>query len=221
LTAYDLSIDTLDMHAHQQSFHRFDIFNTKYNPIGESRLREIFLKTDNHIRGAYLSELTKEVFSDLEASRYQMAEYRISIYGRSVDEWEKLASWVCDNQLFSNSVRWVIQVPRLYEIYKANNLIQNFADIIRNIFEPLFQVTQDPSFYPNLHIFLQRVTGFDSVDDESKAERRIHKKYPKPTEWNFKQNPPYSYYLYYLFANISSLNYFRRQRGFSKIPQLL
>jgi hypothetical protein len=24
LTAYDLSIDTLDMHAHQDSFHRFD-----------------------------------------------------------------------------------------------------------------------------------------------------------------------------------------------------
>ena len=34
LTAYDLSIDTLDMHAHQDSFHRFDKFNLKYNPIG-------------------------------------------------------------------------------------------------------------------------------------------------------------------------------------------
>ena len=59
LTAYDLSIDTLDMHAHSDSFHRFDKFNLKYNPIGESRLREIFLKTDNHIRGVYLAELTK------------------------------------------------------------------------------------------------------------------------------------------------------------------
>ena len=48
-TAYDLSIDTLDMHAHQDSFHRFDRFNLKYNPIGESKLREIFLKTDNYI----------------------------------------------------------------------------------------------------------------------------------------------------------------------------
>ena len=59
LTAYDLSIDTLDMHAHQDSFHRFDKFNLKYNPIGESRLREIFLKTDNHIDGRYLAELTQ------------------------------------------------------------------------------------------------------------------------------------------------------------------
>uniref|UniRef100_A0A0W0FVX4 AMP deaminase n=1 Tax=Moniliophthora roreri TaxID=221103 RepID=A0A0W0FVX4_MONRR len=61
LTAYELSIDTLDMHAHQDSFHRFDKFNLKYNPIGESRLREIFLKTDNYIQGRYLAELTKGV----------------------------------------------------------------------------------------------------------------------------------------------------------------
>lgn len=89
LTAYDLSIDTLDMHANQDSFHRFDKFNLKYNPIGESRLREIFLKTDNYIKGRYLAELTKgnlitwcsllrslncqslEVMTDLEQGKYQ------------------------------------------------------------------------------------------------------------------------------------------------------
>jgi AMP deaminase len=72
LTAYDLSIDTLDMHAHTDSFHRFDKFNLKYNPIGQSRLREIFLKTDNFIKGRYLAEITREVISDLESSKYQM-----------------------------------------------------------------------------------------------------------------------------------------------------
>lgn len=34
LTAYDLSIDALDMHAHKDTFHRFDRFNLKYNPLG-------------------------------------------------------------------------------------------------------------------------------------------------------------------------------------------
>ena len=34
LTAYDLSIDTLDMHADSTTFHRFDRFNLKYNPCG-------------------------------------------------------------------------------------------------------------------------------------------------------------------------------------------
>lgn len=45
--------------AHTDSFHRFDKFNLKYNPVGESRLRTIFLKTDNDIKGRYLAEITK------------------------------------------------------------------------------------------------------------------------------------------------------------------
>lgn len=91
LTAYDLSIDTLDMHAHQE-FHRFDRFNDRYNPTGSSRLREIFLKTDNLLKGKYLAELTKgasaldsltsELITDLEQSKYQQSEWRLSIYGR-------------------------------------------------------------------------------------------------------------------------------------------
>lgn len=64
LSAYNLSIDTLDMHAHTDTFHRFDKFNLKYNPVGESRLREIFLKTDNYIQGRYLAEITKQVMDD-------------------------------------------------------------------------------------------------------------------------------------------------------------
>jgi AMP deaminase len=213
LTAYDLSIDTLDMHAHADSFHRFDKFNLKYNPMGESRLREIFLKTDNLIQGKYLAELTKEVISDLEASKYQLAEYRISIYGRSVHEWDKLAAWICNHGLFSDNVRWLIQIPRLYHVYKDSNIIENFEEFIRNIFKPLFEVTRDPNSHPQLHIFLQYVVGFDSVDDESKAERRIHKKFPVPKLWDSILNPPYTYYLYYMYANLTSLNQWRKSQG--------
>ncbi|KAG9810696.1 AMP deaminase, partial [Aureobasidium melanogenum] len=215
LTAYDLSIDTLDMHAHTDSFHRFDKFNLKYNPVGESRLRTIFLKTDNYIHGRYLAEITKEVIADLEASKYQMVEWRISIYGRDLEEWDKLAAWVVDNKLYSPNVRWLIQIPRLYDVYKNSNLMENFEQVIQNVFQPLFEVTQDPSSHPKLHIFLQRVIGFDSVDDESKTERRIYRKFPLPKEWNTAQNPPYSYWIYYLFANMSSLNVWRKQRGFN------
>lgn len=215
LTAYDLSIDTLDMHAHQDAFHRFDKFNLKYNPMGESRLREIFLKTDNLIKGRYLAELTKEVMADLEQSKYQMAEYRVSIYGRTKGEWDKLASWVVDNGLFSSNVRWLIQVPRLYDVYKANGTVENFEQIIRNVYEPLFEVTKNPQSHRKLHVFLQRVVGFDLVDDESKPERRVHKKFPVPKLWDFKDSPPYNYWLYYMFANISSLNQWRKLRGFN------
>ncbi|KAB5595901.1 AMP deaminase [Ceratobasidium theobromae] len=215
LTAYDLSIDTLDMHAHQEAFHRFDKFNLKYNPIGEARLREIFMKTDNHIKGRYLAELTKEVMTDLEQSKYQNCEWRISIYGRSSTEWDKLAKWIVENKLYSHNVRWLIQIPRLYDVYKANGTINNFSELLQNIFTPLFEVTQDPSTHPELHVFLQRVVGIDCVDDESKPERRIYRKFPYPKDWNTPQNPPYSYWMYYMFANMTSLNRWRQAQGFS------
>ena len=51
LKAEDLSVDMLDVHADRNTFHRFDRFNAKYNPIGDSSLRETFLKTDNYVEG--------------------------------------------------------------------------------------------------------------------------------------------------------------------------
>ncbi|WWC86266.1 AMP deaminase [Kwoniella dendrophila CBS 6074] len=214
LTAYDLSIDTLDMHAHQE-FHRFDRFNDRYNPTGSSRLREIFLKTDNLLKGKYLAELTQELIADLEQSKYQVSEWRLSIYGRNVNEWDKLAKWVVNNKLVSHNVRWLIQVPRLYEVYKGSGLVNNFEDVVRNVFQPLFEVTKDPSSHPELHIFLQRVVGFDSVDDESKPERRLYRKFPTAKMWDTNQSPPYSYWIYYMYANMASLNAWRRSRGFN------
>jgi adenosine deaminase len=61
--------------------------------FGHSRLREIFLKIDNYIQGKYLAEITAEVLQDLKENKYQNAEYRISIYGKSNDEWNRLAKW--------------------------------------------------------------------------------------------------------------------------------
>ncbi|WRT64147.1 AMP deaminase [Kwoniella shivajii] len=214
LTAYDLSIDTLDMHAHQE-FHRFDRFNDRYNPTGSSRLREIFLKTDNLLKGKYLAELTQELIADLEQSKYQVSEWRLSIYGRNVNEWDTLAKWVVNNKLVSHNVRWLIQVPRLYEVYKGSGLVNNFEDVVRNVFQPLFEVTKDPASHPELHIFLQRVVGFDSVDDESKPERRLYRKFPTAKMWDTRQSPPYSYWIYYMYANMASLNAWRRTRGFN------
>lgn len=214
MTAYDLSIDTLDTHAHTDSFHRFDKFNLKYNPVGSSRLREIFLKTDNYIQGRYLAELTREVIADLENSKYQMVEWRVSIYGRTLDEWDKLAAWVIDNKLISHNVRWLIQIPRLYSLYKKQKVVKNFEELIVNIFQPLYEVTRDPSSHPKLHAFLHRVIGFDSVDDESKVERRYYRKFPAPRDWDAPENPMYNYWIYYLWANMVALNHWRKRRGF-------
>eukprot|EP00741_Cyanophora_paradoxa_P009877 tig00001694_g9567.t1 len=216
LTPYDLSIDTLDMHADKGTFHRFDRFNLKYNPAGQSRLREIFLKTDNLIEGRYLAEISREVFADLASSKYQMAEYRISIYGRRRPEWDKLARWICSNKLYCDNVRWLIQVPRLYETFRAAGDVKCFQDLLDNIFEPLFEATKDPSSHPEVHMFLQQVVGFDCVDDESRPDPRIDPNaVPAPADWTGSSNPPYSYYVYYLYANLYTLNRFREAKGFT------
>jgi hypothetical protein len=141
----------------------------RYNPIGESRLREIFMKTDNFVKGRYFAEIVREVIDDLEESKYQMAEYRVSVYGRKMDEWSNLGAWFVRNKLASPNVRWLVQVrslvrclpvlrrgggerraernqmykklnlhrqlspllqvPRIYHVYKKTGFIKNFAEV--------------------------------------------------------------------------------------------
>ncbi len=56
-----------------------------------------------------------------------------------------------------------------------------------------------------------QVIGFDSVDDESKPEDIMFtKKTPKPKEWTRGTNPPYAYYLYYMYSNMVVLNHVRK-----------
>jgi AMP deaminase len=37
----------------------------------------------------------------------------VSIYGRDKNEWSKLAGWMVDNDIFSDHLSWMVQVPRL------------------------------------------------------------------------------------------------------------
>lgn len=46
-----------------------------------------------------------------------MAEYRISIYGRKMSEWDQLASWIVNNDLYSENVVWLIQVGYLFDAF--------------------------------------------------------------------------------------------------------
>lgn len=97
------------------------------------------MKTSNAIEGRYFAELMKvgyysrgsavtdmliilfavmwrvlqEVMSDLEESKYQNAELRLSIYGRSRTEWDDLAKWALKHNVHSPNVCWMVQIPRL------------------------------------------------------------------------------------------------------------
>jgi len=139
-------------------------------------------------------------------------EWRISIYGRKPSEWSALAQWFYQHRLAHKNVRWLVQVPRLYHVYKSNNQISSFGEMIRNIFAPLFEVTltQDPA----LEYFLSAVVGFDSVDDESIPEMELlHAHMPSPDHYTAPHNPPYAYWMYYMHANLCVLNRFRAARG--------
>lgn len=74
------------------------------------------MKTDNFIHGQYLADLTKQVMKEMEEEKYCFAELRISIYGKSNQEWSKLADWFKMHKIFSHQIRWLIQIPRLYSV---------------------------------------------------------------------------------------------------------
>ena len=62
-----------------------------------------------------------------------------------------------------------------------------------------------------IHFSTTQVTGFDSVDDESKPEHLIFTlETNRPPQWVAADNPPYSYYVYYMYANLVTLNQLRR-----------
>lgn len=208
---YDLNLDKLAVMADGGTFQRFDKFNLKYNPCGDSMLRTVFLKTDNHVSGRYLAELTKELLADLEETKYQLSEYRLSIYGRKPTEWRQLAQWVMGHGLISSYNKWMIQIPRIFNVYASLGMLQNFEQMIDNIFSPLFAVSCDPESDPLLHQFLSHVSGLDSVDDESKLG--LDKLEVMPKDWTVKDNPSYRYYTYYIWANLRALNHLRASRG--------
>lgn len=97
------------------------------------------------------------------------------------------------------------------DIFKTNHLMESFQETLDNIFLPLFEATNEPEKHPELHKFLQYVIGFDSVDDESKPENPLFDKdVDTPENWKNEDNPPYAYYIYYTFANMTVLNNFRK-----------
>ncbi len=162
-----------------------------------------------------MHNISFQVMTDLEASKYQLVEWRISIYGRKASEWSSLARWFYVNRLAHQNVRWLIQIPRLYDVYHRAGELQNFGQMLSNIFAPLFAVTLDPSSDPPLHYFLQTVVGIDSVDDESRPElEHFSESSPPPEKWKAGCNPPYPYWMYYMYSNLCALNKLRASRGF-------
>jgi hypothetical protein len=122
--------------------------------------------------------------------------------------------------LLSHTNMWMIQIPRLWEIYRKSKLMNNFGEMLANIFIPLFEVTVDPNKDPDLHEFLQYVGAVDTVDDESKSTgsmaRSFSSRSKKPKDWDMVANPSYRYYSYFIQSNLRVLNKLRAARGMNQ-----
>eukprot|EP00536_Pseudo-nitzschia_multiseries_P004125 jgi/Psemu1/187339/e_gw1.67.169.1 len=222
-----LTIDAFDVLADYSVYQRFDNFNAKYSPFRMANMRRIFLKSNNHIGGRYFAELLKVVLNRHETSKGHVSglELRLSIYGMERNEWDDLADWMLKDwkggdfpgPLVSDSNRWLIQIPRLWRIYrmKPGKDGSGFNEMLENIFMPMFEATLYPEKKPKLAAALKHIVGIDSVDDEGAPEAACG--CSRPHAWTSPENPAYSWQLYFLWANLEVLNSLRKARGLNTI----
>ena len=96
-----------------------------------------------------------------------------------------MAKWAIEHKVYSPSVRWMIQVPRIYDIFRKTGAVKHFGEFLNNIFSPVMEASLNPQANPELAKFLEHVSGFDSVDDESKPEAHFFSQdTPSPENWN-------------------------------------
>ncbi len=77
-----------------------------------------------------MAELTQELFKEYQNYKFQVSELRIPIFGKSLllskrstfikgkdeNEWNRLADWFDTYKLYDPRVRWLIQIPHIYEV---------------------------------------------------------------------------------------------------------
>ncbi len=188
---------------------RLTVDELSYFMGANETLWSLFCSTDNYMRGRYFAELTQRVFEQHKLDAYTFVENRLTVTGKSPDEWHELSSWFDRYGMASKQNRWMINVPRRYAKLKKH--VSSFGEWLENIFKPLWEVSLHPASHTKFHYFLSHVSGFDTIDDESKVDLPLSDVLPH--DWKDPINPPYNYFMYFLWANITSLNEFRASRG--------
>ncbi|ODQ80539.1 hypothetical protein BABINDRAFT_160810 [Babjeviella inositovora NRRL Y-12698] len=190
------------------------------------RIRETFLSYDNHIHGAFLAEIVKETIFRLEVSNYKYYEYNVELHIQDfqvepgVNIWQKMAAWICDEKLFSENIRFIVQIPlHKYPELCSLGRVASYGEFLQLIFRPLFEVTRRPYFDINLFCMLTRIVSFDlmlnipetvgGINPGKFTSQHNHIQYPVPDEWTLSQNPPAYYIHYHFMLNLAALNHFR------------
>lgn len=124
-----LNVHVLDLKAGKIPNAHVDHTSEMCNPTDFGSLRYVFLRINNPVKGKYYAEIAHEVFENIEKAN-KKTEYRISIYGRSADEWDRLAEWVDKFDVRSPNNRWVIQFPRVYSSLRKVGYVNNFQEYL-------------------------------------------------------------------------------------------
>jgi len=182
--------------------------------FGSPEAHAALLDWENEVGGENLAILTKAAIANLEAPGSCYAEWRIGLSGRSKSQWQTLATWFQTHSICSSHVRWVIAIPRGYTGLRKSGCVSSFGDLLRNLFEPLFEATVAPAEFPALARLMEQVVRFDSADEPLvRPSGAAAEGYPPPDQWTSEENPPYSYWIYSLYSNIEHLNALRRHKG--------
>ncbi|CAL8138718.1 unnamed protein product [Orchesella dallaii] len=221
LTTKQLTTKEMKCKADKTIFRNFLNFRSKFTIFGHSCLRKLFLKSDNVNEGALFAEYINNVTRQIMLTGSQAVEICITVHGTHMEEWQEIANWFVRKIVDRPTcVTWLVQVPRTFhEHMKAEkgpkNTIDCFATFLANIFSPIFINSMSNNHKSeedkNLAKFLCRVVAFDCVDYEDFDDMRQDINI-QPCDWQ-EGNPPYFYYTFYLFKNITDINIMRSALG--------
>ena len=80
-----------------------------------------------YLDGWYLNGLWCSLHLSLSLSLSLIALHcptKWSVYGATIHDWDRLAKWVCKYNLFADHVRWIVQVPRLYKVFRSKGVVK-------------------------------------------------------------------------------------------------
>lgn len=146
---------------------------------------------------------------------YESAEFSIPVHGSSEDEWEQVAKWVVQNKLLSpyNRVMYTIEIPRI-AARRGDFRHQDQLKQLECLFTPLFVATlspEDPKCQ-DIDRFLSNVGAFIITSDEDTRSSDFPPKRRTPRDLPWSENPCDLWFAYYIWANLVSLNAFRKRK---------
>jgi AMP deaminase len=210
------SAEQLDTAATYKMMHNFGEFNRSFTPMGSEALRQLAFGFDSGLDGGRWAAEYLLHFTALALRHNTWLEPRLTVFGRDKAEWQVLARWAARHNVAAPNLRLAIQMPRIFPVWRAQGAVSSFGEMLSNFFDPLFAATLGPDEpeHAELVALLERVHMFDTVDDESKIDSFELAGLPPPEHWtDAGENPGYSYYAYYFYANVAALNRLRAARG--------